>query len=126
MKLTRFLDNLPKGLDTSVGVHGNKLSGGQRQIVWILKAILMNPEIIIMDEPTAAVDDETKGIVHHLLEKVVQGKTVIMITHDPYLLKFANRIITMKDGEVVDDSVYDNKHKHEQKQSQGQRYRPYK
>ena len=120
MNLVRFLDNLPKGLDTSVGVHGNKLSGGQRQIVWILKAILMNPEIIIMDEPTAAVDDETKGIVHHLLEKVVQGKTVIMITHDPYLLKFANRIITLKDGEVVDDSVQ--KHK----QSQGQRYRPYK
>jgi len=123
MKLTRFLDNLPKGLDTSVGVHGNKLSGGQRQIVWILKAILMNPEIIIMDEPTAAVDDETKGIVHHLLEKVVQGKTVIMITHDPYLLKFANRIITMKDGEVVEDSARPAQHK---KQNQEQRYRPYK
>jgi ABC-type bacteriocin/lantibiotic exporter with double-glycine peptidase domain len=75
-----------------------------------------------MDEPTAAVDDETKGIVHHLLEKVVQGKTVIMITHDPYLLKFANRIITMKDGEVVEDSARPDQHK---QQSQGQRYRPY-
>jgi ATP-binding cassette subfamily B protein len=126
MNLVRFLDNLPKGLDTSVGVHGNKLSGGQRQIVWILKAILMNPEIIIMDEPTAAVDDETKGIVHHLLEKVVQGKTVIMITHDPYLLKFANRIITLKDGEVVEDSARVAQHKQKKKQqSQGQRYRPY-
>jgi len=119
MNLVRFLDNLPKGLDTSVGVHGNKLSGGQRQIVWILKAILMNPEIIIMDEPTAAVDDETKGIVHHLLEKVVQGTTVIMITHDPYLLKFANRIITMKDGEVVEDSA------RPEGKKQQQRYRPY-
>jgi ABC-type bacteriocin/lantibiotic exporter with double-glycine peptidase domain len=68
------------------------------------------------------VDDETKGIVHHLLEKVVQGKTVIMITHDPYLLKFANRIITMKDGEVVEDSARPAQHK---QQSQGQRYRPY-
>ena len=122
MNLKRFLDNLPKGVDTSVGVHGNKLSGGQRQIVWILKAILMNPEIIVMDEPTAAVDDETKGIVHHLLEKVVQGKTVIMITHDPYLLKFANRIITMKDGEVVEDSAHPAGKK--QKQTQ-ERYRPY-
>jgi len=101
MKLSRFLDGLPKGLDTGVGVHGSKLSGGQRQITWILKSILMNPEIIIMDEPTSAVDDETKGIIHFLLEKVMQGKTVIMITHDPYLLKFANRIITLKDGKVV-------------------------
>jgi ATP-binding cassette subfamily B protein AbcA/BmrA len=101
MKLERFLNGLPKGVDTPVGVHGSKLSGGQKQITWILKAILMNPEIIIMDEPTSAVDDETKGIIHFLLEKVMQGKTVIMITHDPYLLKFANRVITLKDGKVV-------------------------
>lgn len=101
MRLDRFLNGLPKGLDTSVGVHGSKLSGGQRQITWVLKAILTNPEIIIMDEPTSAVDDETKGTIHFLLEKVMQGKTVIMITHDPYLLKFANRVIKMKDGKIV-------------------------
>jgi ABC-type multidrug transport system fused ATPase/permease subunit len=101
MRLSRFLNGLPKGLDTPVGVHGSKLSGGQKQITWILKAILMNPEIIIMDEPTSAVDDETKGIIHFLLEKVMQGKTVIMITHDPYLLKFANRVIKLKDGKLV-------------------------
>jgi ABC-type multidrug transport system fused ATPase/permease subunit len=101
MRLNRFLNGLPKGLDTPVGVHGSKLSGGQRQITWVLKAILMNPEIIIMDEPTSAVDDETKGIIHFLLEKVMEGKTVIMITHDPYLLKFANRVITLKDGKLV-------------------------
>ena len=102
MRLHRFLNGLPKGLDTSVGVHGSKLSGGQRQITWVLKAILTNPEIIIMDEPTSAVDDETKGTIHFLLEKVMQGKTVIMITHDPYLLKFANRVIKMKDGKLVE------------------------
>ncbi len=55
-----------------------------------------------MDEPTSAVDDETKGTIHFLLEKVMQGKTVIMITHDPYLLKFANRVIKMKDGKLVE------------------------
>lgn len=101
MSLDRFLNGLPKRLDTSVGVHGSKLSGGQRQITWVLKAILTNPEIIIMDEPTSAVDDETKGTIHFLLEKVMQGKTVIMITHDPYLLKFANRVVTLKDGKLV-------------------------
>jgi subfamily B ATP-binding cassette protein MsbA len=101
--LGQFLDKLPQGLDTSVGVHGSKLSGGQRQITWVLKAILMNPEIIIMDEPTSAVDEETKGVLHYLLENVMEGKTVIMITHDKYLLKFADRVITMKSGVIVSD-----------------------
>jgi len=101
--LGQFLDKLPQGLDTSVGVHGSKLSGGQRQITWVLKAILMNPEIIIMDEPTSAVDEETKGVLHYLLENVMEGKTVIMITHDKYLLKFADRVVTMKSGVIVSD-----------------------
>ncbi len=102
--LTSFLENLPKGMDTNVGVHGSKLSGGQRQIIWILKALFSKPDIIIMDEPTAAVDDSTKQSVHTLLTKVMKGKTVIMITHDPYLLKFASRVITMKEGVIVQDS----------------------
>jgi ABC-type multidrug transport system fused ATPase/permease subunit len=101
--LGQFLNKLPQGLDTSVGVHGSKLSGGQRQITWVLKAILMNPEIIIMDEPTSAVDEETKGVLHYLLENVMEGKTVIMITHDKYLLKFADRVVTMKSGVIVSD-----------------------
>ena len=101
--LGQFLDKLPQGLDTSVGVHGSKLSGGQRQITWVLKAILMNPEIIIMDEPTSAVDEDTKGVLHYLLENVMEGKTVIMITHDKYLLKFADRVVTMKSGVIVSD-----------------------
>lgn len=104
MGLTSFLENLPKGMDTNVGVHGSKLSGGQRQIIWILKAMFSKPEIIIMDEPTAAVDDNTKQNVHKLLTTVMKGKTVIMITHDPYLLKFASRVITMKEGVIVQDS----------------------
>jgi ABC-type multidrug transport system fused ATPase/permease subunit len=103
LNLETFLNHLPKGIDTSVGIHGSKLSGGQRQIIWILKSILTKPEIIIMDEPTSAIDDVTKAIVHHLLKKVMVGKTVIMITHDPYLLKFANRILTLKEGQIVND-----------------------
>ena len=63
----------------------------------------MNPEIIIMDEPTSAVDEDTKGVLHYLLENVMEGKTVIMITHDKYLLKFADRVVTMKSGVIVSD-----------------------
>lgn len=104
MKLDGFLTGLPKGLDTSVGIHGSKLSGGQRQIIWVLKTLLSNPEIIIMDEPTAAIDDTTKSIVQNLLSQTMKGKTVIMITHDPYLLKYANRVITMENGTVIKDT----------------------
>lgn len=105
LDLQTFLDSLPDGLNTPVGVHGSKLSGGQRQIVWIIKAVLLNPDIIIMDEPTASVDDSTKKTIHYLLEKVMAGRTVIMITHDPYLHKFANRIITLDNGVILDDNV---------------------
>ena len=93
--LVKFLEELPNGLDSSAGIHGGKLSGGQRQIVWLLKAILINPEIIIMDEPTASVDEKTKNIIHLLMQKIMKDKTVIMITHDSYLLKFADKKITL-------------------------------
>ena len=101
--LDTFLTSLPMGLDTSVGIHGSKLSGGQRQIIWILKAILVNPEVIIMDEPTASVDENSKEIINFLVQKIMKNRTVILITHDPYLLKFANRIITLQSGKVVKD-----------------------
>ena len=100
MKMEDFLAGLPKGLDTSVGIHGSKLSGGQRQVVWVLKTLMSKPEIVIMDEPTSAIDDVTKSIVHNLLSKTIKGKTVIMITHDPFLVKYANRVITMENGTV--------------------------
>jgi ATP-binding cassette subfamily B protein len=103
MQLQEFLARLPKGLDTSVGLHGSKLSGGQRQIVWVLKTLLSKPEIIIMDEPTAAVDEGTKSIIQSLLSKLMKDKTVIMITHDPFLMKYANRIVTMEHGVIVKD-----------------------
>jgi ABC-type bacteriocin/lantibiotic exporter with double-glycine peptidase domain len=78
-----------------------------------------------MDEPTAAVDEETKKIIHYLLEKIVADKTVIMITHDPYLLKFAKRIITMKNGQVVDDSGLSGKAVDNSRLSEGKRRKTY-
>ena len=103
VQLQTFLAGLPNGLDTSVGLHGSKLSGGQRQIVWVLKSLLTKPELVVLDEPTASVDETTKGIVHRLLTETMASKTVVMITHDPYLLNFADRILTMDKGVIVDD-----------------------
>jgi ATP-binding cassette subfamily B protein len=101
--LQTFLAGLPNGLDTSVGLHGSKLSGGQRQIVWVLKSLLTKPELVVLDEPTASVDETTKGIVHRLLTETMASKTVVMITHDPYLLDFADRIVTFEKGVIVND-----------------------
>jgi len=85
-----FFESLPTGIDTEVGSYGSHLSGGQRQIVWILKVLMMDPDVVVMDEPTASIDEANKQIVHFVLNKMMEEKTksgerrtVIMITHDP-------------------------------------------
>ena len=94
--------NLEKGLNTPVGVNGSKLSGGQKQLVWCLRILLSDPEIILMDEPTASLDQKSKDLLFKMLDMVMskKDKTVIMITHDPYLLKKANRKIYLKNGQI--------------------------
>ena len=83
------------GLHTNVGIGGTKLSGGQRQIVWLLRIILQDPEVIILDEPTSALDDETKPVVQNMIKNIIKNKTIIMITHDKYLYQFADTIVSL-------------------------------
>lgn len=92
-----FLDTLPAGLDTSCGKSGSFLSGGQRQIVIIMRVLLQNPRVVLLDEPTSAVDDATKKLVLALLQKVMDGRTVIMITHDPTLMNLADTTVNMNE-----------------------------
>lgn len=108
--LSHIFDSFPDGIDANVGKNGNKLSGGQRQIVWILRVLLQNPMLILMDEPTASIDDKTKDMVRELLGRVMQGRTVIMVTHDDYLETFADRILELNDGELAKDSLIAVKH----------------
>lgn len=98
-----LVEKTTHGLDTEVGKYGSKLSGGQRQIVWIVRTILQNPDIIVMDEPTSAIDEGTKQTVHKLLSAMMVKKTVVMVTHDPFLVKFADRIIEISDGAIIRD-----------------------
>jgi ABC-type multidrug transport system fused ATPase/permease subunit len=100
--LSDMLKKFPEGLKTNVGNGGSKLSGGQRQIVWILRVMLQNPEVVILDEPTSALDENTKPIVQKMLEQIIQNKTTIMITHDQFLYKLSDRIIELKNGKFVD------------------------
>lgn len=95
--LRDFVDVLPSGLDTSVGLHGSQLSGGQRQLVWLSKLLFLNDvRVIVLDEPTASVDDRTKRIIRGLVQHVSKGKTVVMVTHDQKLLKLADNVLHLK------------------------------
>jgi ATP-binding cassette subfamily B protein len=96
-----MIAKFPQGLQTNVGNGGSKLSGGQRQIVWILRVMLQNPEVVILDEPTSALDENTKPIVQRMLEQIIKNKTTIMITHDHFLYKLADNILELKDGKFI-------------------------
>jgi ABC-type bacteriocin/lantibiotic exporter with double-glycine peptidase domain len=96
LNLNKLVDDLPSGLDTVAGKSGSALSGGQRQIVVILRLVLQNTPIMFMDEPTASMDDTTKKMVYDVVGQIIKGRTVVMVTHDPFLLRYADAIIDMK------------------------------
>lgn len=90
------------GLDTKVGKNGSVLSGGQRQLVWCMRVMLSNPEVLILDEPTSSIDEKSKQILRKMLERFMKDKTVIMVTHDPTIVSFAKKFVIVKQGRVVD------------------------
>ena len=103
--IMKEFNNLEDGLDTKIGKNGSKLSGGQRQLVWCIRVLLSNPDLIILDEPTASVDKKTKDLLLKLLDTAMKGKTVIMVTHDEYLVSRATRRIYMQRGQIISDKI---------------------
>jgi len=97
-------DDFEKKMDESVGVEGNNLSGGQRQIVWLLRSIYRPSAILILDEPTSALDPENKLVMISTIKKLSFGKTVIIVSHDD--IDPAFRKITMKNGRVINSSFF--------------------
>lgn len=99
------------GLEKHINKKPSQLSGGQMQRVAIARALVNDPEILLADEPTGALDSDTSEQVMDILKKVAKDKLVIMVTHNPELAeKYSNRIIKLKDGKIVDDSnPYDGK-----------------
>jgi len=94
-------DAFPQSTDTKVGKGGTNLSGGQRQIVVALRAMFQNPEVLILDEVTSSLDPQTKQKLFKVLDRLCQDKTVILVTHDKDLLKFATRVVHMHEGRLV-------------------------
>lgn len=105
--LTDFVHRHPKGFDLPVGERGELLSGGQRQAVGIARAVLHNAPILLLDEPTSAMDFSTEAHVTQRLADFAQGKTVLLVTHRTSLLAFVERVIVIDHGRVVADGPRD-------------------
>ena len=102
-----FISRMPHGYDSVVGERGDTLSGGQRQRIGIARAVIRNSPIMILDEPTAALDTESERLVIEGLERLMKGRTVIMIAHRLSTLRNADKIIVIKDGVVAEEGSND-------------------
>ena len=98
-----FIQKMPQGYETVIGERGLTLSGGQRQRLGIARAIIRNSPILILDEPTAALDLEAEERVMEALERLMEGRTVIMIAHRLNTLRRANKVIVLQDGRVAEE-----------------------
>jgi ATP-binding cassette subfamily B protein len=102
-----FIRQLPQGYETLVGERGQKLSGGQRQRLAIARAILKNPPILILDEATSAVDNETEAAIVRSLEKITLNRTTIAIAHRLSTIRHADRIYVMESGQIVEQGTHE-------------------
>ena len=99
--VTEFSDALPDGLATVLSDHGRGLSGGQRQRVGIARALLKGAPVVLLDEPTTGLDGEAEDLVVSALDRLMAGRTVVMTTHRPGLLRLASRVVELGDGTLA-------------------------
>jgi ABC-type multidrug transport system fused ATPase/permease subunit len=107
-----FITRMPHGYDSLIGDRGRTLSGGQRQRIGIARALIRDNPILILDEPTAALDAESEDLVMEALERLMKGRTVIIIAHRLSTLRNADKIIVINDGMVAEDGTHQELLKH--------------
>ena len=103
-ELNDISDDFKEKMDDKMGIEGNKLSGGQRQIVWLLRSLYRPSHILVLDEPTASLDPDNKEKLIHIIKKLSVGKTVIIVSHDKLDSSF--RRIEFKEGKLVNNSYF--------------------
>jgi ATP-binding cassette subfamily B protein/subfamily B ATP-binding cassette protein MsbA len=97
-----IVDKLDQGYDTNVGESGSRLSGGQRQRISLARAILRDPQIMLLDEATSQIDPESEQLIHNALQKFTKDRTTVMITHRLSTLSLADQILVLNEGKIVD------------------------
>jgi len=102
-----FISEFPDGYETVVGERGIRLSGGQRQRVAIARALLADPRILILDEATSSLDAESEGLVQEALERLMVGRTTLVIAHRLSTVRAADRLVVLTDGRIVEHGVHD-------------------
>ena len=102
-----FIMALPKGYDTVLGESGNSLSGGQRQRLAIARAVLLEPSILLLDDPTAAIDSETERDIFDALDRAIAGRTTFIVAHRLSTLKRADVILVLENGRIVQRGTHD-------------------
>ncbi|MFM7360614.1 MAG: ABC transporter ATP-binding protein [Cyanobium sp.] len=102
-----FIEELPQGYDTIVGERGQRLSGGQRQRIALARAILKDPPLLILDEATAAVDNETEAAIQRSLDRFTRGRTTLVIAHRLSTVRHADRIVVLDRGRLVESGGHE-------------------
>ena len=102
----RFIKELPNGFDTEVQERGASLSAGQRQLISFIRAIIQNPQILILDEATSSVDNETEELIQEATEALLKGRTSIVIAHRLATIKNADQILVMEKGEIKERGTH--------------------
>jgi ATP-binding cassette, subfamily B, bacterial MsbA len=97
-----IMEKLPHGYESIVGPTGSRLSGGQRQRIALARAILRNPEVLILDEATSQIDVESEQLIHNVLEEFTRNRTTLLITHRQSTIALADRVLVMDKGQIVD------------------------
>ena len=108
--VTEFADKHPNGLDMIVGERGNNLSGGQRQSIALARALLTDPPILVLDEPSSSMDNTTELRMKQQLKERCQDKTIVLVTHKASMLDLVDRLIVVDHGQVVADGPKDQVH----------------
>jgi ATP-binding cassette subfamily B protein len=106
-QIDKFIQNLPDGYNTWVGERGHTLSGGEKQRVAIARTLLVNPSILILDDSTSAVDAETEHLIRLALEQLIKNRTTFVITHRLPIIKNADLILMLKDGQIEEMGKHD-------------------
>ncbi|MCW8133982.1 MAG: ATP-binding cassette domain-containing protein, partial [Planctomycetota bacterium] len=102
-----FIQSLPKGYETVVGERGVKLSGGQKQRLCIARAFLANPRVLLLDEATAAVEPESEALIQAALERLMQGRTTVIVTHRLSMVRACDQILVVEGGRIVERGTHE-------------------